>query len=104
MVIMMDALQCCGVQADVASSFAASLLIDKPRVHAIRTKLEDAMRFVGAVTDRPPNFIEAYGQGRIVDAANGCRRNLNIAGLDALDLRTHRADWTAWSSDLPSHR
>ena len=40
--------------------------------------------------------MELYGVGNLIEASNGCRRNLNLTGLDALDLRTHKADGTPW--------
>ena len=48
--------------------------------------------------------MEIYGRGRILEAAHGCRRNLNIRGLDALDLRTCKANGDAWNFDLASDR
>ena len=40
--------------------------------------------------------MELYGTGRILEASNGFLRNLNIKGLRALDLRTHKDDCTPW--------
>ena len=51
-----------------------------------------AQKFISSVTDKTPSFMEIYGRGKILEAAHGCRRNLNIHGLDALDLRTCKPD------------
>ena len=37
---------------------------------------------------KPTTFVEVFGGGSICDEANGPRRNLNLVGLNALDLRT----------------
>ena len=63
-----------------------------------------AKRFLGALTDSSPSFMEIYGQGLILEAAHGCRRNLNIQGLDALDLRTAKTDGTPWDFNRASGR
>ena len=41
-------------------------------------------------------FMEVYGRGAIVECANRARRDLNIEGLDAMDLRTNKEDGTPW--------
>ena len=56
MVALMDALQCCGVRPDVASNVAASVARNKPRFHSLRVRLENARRFVGALTDKTPQL------------------------------------------------
>ena len=52
-------------------------------------------------------FIEAYGRGPIMTEAKLNRRNLNVRGLHALDLRTTKEDGTPWDfkqrSDRKSH-
>ena len=48
--------------------------------------------------------MEIYGQGRLLEAAHGCRRNLNIQGLDALDLRTCKKDGTPWDFNSAEDR
>ena len=44
-------------------------------------------------------FMEIYGRGSICREANQSRRDLNVAGLGALDLRTSKPDGTPW--DFP---
>ena len=67
--------------------------------------LVDANRFAYAVTRKPgPSFIEAYGQGRMVEASHGCRRSLNCNGLSALDLRTLKPDGTPWDFSRKADR
>ena len=48
--------------------------------------------------------MELYGRGKLLEASHGCRRNLNINGLQALDLRTHKEDGTPWDFNLASDR
>ena len=57
-----------------------------------------ACNFVCSLKQRPPTtFMEWYGQGRIVEAAaHGKRRALNCKGLNALDLRTLKANGQPW--------
>ena len=43
----------------------------------------------------PATFIEVYGRS-VRDQSLVTRRNLNVKGLDALDLRTTKPDGTAW--------
>ena len=42
--------------------------------------------------------------GKMVEAIHGCRRNLNVNGLQALDLQTHQADGTPWNFDDAADR
>ena len=37
-----------------------------------------------------------YGRGAIVNQANNVRRDVNVKGLDALDIRTTKDDGTPW--------
>ena len=62
---MMDVLQCLGVEPEVANVFT---------VQAIKAT---------------PTFVEVYGGGSIGTAA-ARRRDLNLQGLDAFDLRTRK--------------
>lgn len=48
--------------------------------------------------------IEAYGRGSIMAAANLSRRNLNVRGLHALDLRTTKEDGTPWDFNKSADR
>ena len=104
MLTLMDVLQCNGVAPEVASNFAASLVTNKPRFHALHRRLLRAQQFIHALTDRSPTFMELYGRGAILEASHGCRRNLNISGLDALDLRTCKKDGTPWDFNKSSDR
>ena len=55
-----------------------------------------ANRFVTSLLRSSPTLIELYGRGKIKDMANGSHRNLNIVGVDALDLRTRKPSGDAW--------
>ena len=87
-IALMDVLQTNGVAPETAANVAASLARNKHRFRDLQHRLFRALRFVNSLTDRCPSFIELYGRGSIMEAAHGCRRNLNLQGLDALDLRT----------------
>ena len=55
-----------------------------------------ATRFVQKLHHKPSRtFMEFYGAGGLCKTAQR-RRSLNIDGLRALDLRTHKPDGTAW--------
>ena len=84
MTSMMDVLQTLGVSAGEANAYAVQALKDK----SLRaTTFGDAYQ---------PTFFELYGHGTIVQASHGCRRNINIDGLHALDLRTCKPNGEAW--------
>ena len=51
-----------------------------------------------------PTFFEFYGHGTTVDASHGIRRNLNVNGLHALDLRTTKPNGVPWDFSLASDR
>ena len=40
----------------------------------------------------------------MLEAAHGCRRNLNLEGLHAMDLRTLKEDGTPWNFDNADDR
>ena len=45
-----------------------------------------------------------YGQGNLVKASHGCRRNLNVNGLRAFDLRTSKMSGEPWDFSKASDR
>ena len=104
MMSLMDVLQCLGVAAEDACCFAAYVVKNKPRFEHLRKTFEEQQQLVHAISEVKPTFMELYGRGKLVEASHGCRRNLNVAGLDALDLRTCKADGTAWDFNLSSDR
>ena len=77
-------------------------------LHTLGVSAADAITYgVSVVKDRHPSvssfgqsynqtFIEVYGQGIIVKASHGRRRNLNVNGLRAFDLRTAKLIGSAW--------
>ena len=69
MIALMDVLQTLGVEPDEANRFSSRIM---------------------RISNQPinPTFVEAYGCGNIVNAANHVLRNLNVTGLAAFDLRT----------------
>ena len=50
------------------------------------------------------SFVEVYGRGHIMAQANGPRRSLNITGLNALDLRTYKANGEPWDFSKKTDR
>ena len=60
-------------------------------------ELEAKARIHAMMADQKPTFMEVYGRGSIMEEANGNRRNLNVEGLGALDLRTMKPDGTPWN-------
>ena len=103
-IALMDVLQTIGVAPDTAANYAASLARNKPRFHDLHERMTAARRYIASLTDRSPTFMAICGRGKLIEAAHGCRRNLNLRGLDALDLRTCMADGTPWDFNLPEHR
>ena len=79
MYAIMDNLQTNGVSPTVACKFAADLL-------------------------RKSSVTEVYGRGSIIEKAKETFRSLNIEGLNALDLRTHKPNGQCWNFDLSNDR
>ena len=48
-------------------------------------------------SDAPATFVELYGGGSLCKEAYKSRRKLNIKGIGAFDLRTHKPDGTPWN-------
>ena len=97
MIAMMDVLQCLGVQPEVACGFAASIARNNSRFLKLHEGLEEKARILCATTGKPTTFFEVYGQGRIIENAH-CR-DLNIQGLQAMDLRANKPDGSPWNFD-----
>ena len=53
---------------------------------------------------RPTTFMEVYGRGAINETANKARRDLDLKGIGALDLRTTKASGVPWNFNLRSDR
>ena len=85
MIALMDLLQTLGVGPEEANRFSAKVMrISAQPLH--------------------PTFVEMYGCGNIVHAANHVLRNLNVDGLATFDLRTARPDGRAWNFSRKSDR
>ena len=82
---MMDVLQTLGVDAVDAVDYCKRVIKDLPVVPL-------------CVIGKPyqPTFFEFYGQGNLVKASHGPRRNLNLNGLRAFDLRTNKRNGEPW--------
>ena len=51
----------------------------------------------------PATFFEVFGRGGVVQQADN-HRNLNIKGLNAMDIRTLKPDGTPWNFNLKTDR
>ena len=84
MISMVDVLQTLGISAGDATAYA---------VKAIKSRKTQPSSFGPAYK---PTFFELYGHGTIVEASHGIRRDLNLNGLHALDLRTNKPSGEPW--------
>ena len=89
---LMDVLQTLGVDPVDATGFCKRIIKDVPVSPLIPGP------------DYNPTFFEFYGQGNIVKASHGQRRDLNINGLRAFDLRTRKRNGEAWDFRKRSDR
>ena len=89
---IMDVLQTLGVSAGDANAYAVKAMKDQP----IKATVFGSMY--------NPTFFELYGHGSILQASHGCRRNLNIDGLHALDLRTRKPNGEPWDFSRAADR
>ena len=62
----------------------------------------EATRFVSSMFKKPTTFFEVYGRGSLSQQAQQQRRNLNVKGLAAMDLRTSKPDGKPWDFTLKS--
>ena len=84
MVSMVDVLQTLGISAGDATAYA---------VKVIKGRATQPSSFGPKYQ---PTFFELYGHGTIVKASHGQRRDLNLNGLQALDLRTSKPNGEPW--------
>ena len=89
---LMDLLQCLGASASGSANYCAKVIKNSPK---------RITQFGNAYN---PTFFEMYGQGNIVQASHGVRRNLNVNGLRAFDLRTCKPTGEAWDFNKASDR
>ena len=89
---MMNALLGAGVADHEAKKFIASLSTSSEK------------QLISDSRKRPVTFMEVYGRGAICNEALKQRRNLNLVGLNALDLRTHKPDGSTWNFNLRKDR
>ena len=89
---MVDVLQTLGISASDAVAYSVDMVKNRP------------LRPVQYGHPYNPTMMEVYGKGNIVAASHGPRRNLNIDGLRAFDLRTVKPDGEAWNFSKPADR
>ena len=61
-----------------------------------------AAQYVASLHKRPVTVFEAYGRGALTEQATKQRRNLNLEGLAAMDLRTCKPDGQHWDFTNPA--
>mgnify|MGYP003335636647 CR=1 FL=1 len=96
--LMADAAPAAGM---VDASDAHEMLALMDTLQTLGVSPENANRYssrIVRISSQPlnPTFVEMYGCGNIVNAANHVLRNLNVERLNAFDLRTSKPDGTAW--------
>ena len=89
---LVDVLQTIGVPA--ADAVAFSVRVTKDR--SPRSKVHENMY--------NPTVFEFYGHGTLINASHGIRRNLNVNGLAAFDLRTCKPDGSPWNLSIGADR
>ena len=90
---IMDVLQTLGVSAADSANYCVKVI--KDRLPVQQTSFGEPYN---------PTFFEVYGQGNFMKASQGCRRDLNIQGLRAFDLRTFKPNGEAWDFRKSSDR
>ena len=80
-IALLDALQVAGVDGVQANRYVASI-----------------------VREKCPSVMEMYGGGSIINMANDERRDLNILGKSALDLRTRKPNEEPWGFSKSEYR
>ena len=89
-----------GVEEHMVDSF---VLAGADRLEA-RIHVKSLMRSSPQQTKLLTTCMEVFGGGAICQEANVSRRNLNLKGLAAMDLRTTKPDGMPWNFDLRSDR
>ena len=98
--VIVDLLQSVGVTAADAVQYAVNTVKCKPV-----TTCDGMSDYCSPVlSSYSPSFFEIYGHGNLIRAAHGCRRNLNVNGLRAMDLRTCKPDGERWDFSNPADR
>ena len=107
---MHDSLILAGVDPDEARMFGATILgrytgVAKPPDVKNTVFDEKLFRAIAPeASEAPTTFVEAFGRGSLIKEAAAQRRNLNLKGLHAMDLRTFRDDGAPWDFSKREHR
>ena len=81
------------------------LFATSPNVHYLDLDSFGLRTLLHPPQNRDPRSCKCMGGGGgILEAYHGCRRNLNVCGLDAHDLRTAKPDGSPWNVDLAADR
>ena len=91
------------MEEDTGDAEMTNALMDALRVLGVEPVLASRFAYALVKKDRP-SVLEMYGRGAVVHGANVGYRNLNIAGMDALDLRTKKPSGEAWDFTKPADR
>ena len=86
------------------NAFASSVVRHQGRLLMTLASLQEKQDTVCATSGSRPSFVEVYGRGGLIHEAQGRRRDLNIEGLQALDIRTSKPDGTPWDFTKPADR
>ena len=89
---LVDVLRTVGVSATDATMYAVQVIKNQPK------------RPSKFGVEYQTTFFELYGHGTLVNTSHGCRRNLNIDGLHAMDLRTVKPCVEHWDFSKASGR
>lgn len=87
-IAIVDVLRRNGVELARAANSATSRATTKPRFRDSCRRVRATMGSASYLTDSHPSHLDIYGRGRIREAARGCRRNLDVRGLNAFHRRT----------------
>ena len=83
---------------------AADLVSVMDALQAVGVQPVEALRYAQSLARKDVRFMEVYGRGNIVKTANQSMRSLNVHGLSALDLRTHKENGETWDFTKASDR
>ena len=90
-------------EEDSDEAQSISHIIDSLTLAGVQPKVA-AIKARDLVHPDSATFLELYGRGAICREANASRKDLNVRGLGALDLRTTKPDGSAWDFTKKSDR
>ena len=79
------------VESDMVVEDLSNMVVSMDTPQALGVDALAANRFAAAIIRETPSLMEFYGRGGLVEMTRTKRRDLNIQGKRALDLRTYRS-------------